>query len=214
MVVLPEPVGPVTMKMPLGLMDHLDDVIEDVFGQPEVLEIEIDGGAIEHAQHDGFAKCVGRVETRRSTARPAIFFMMRPSCGRRRSAMFRFAITLIREMTGERKVARRRRHFVERAVHPVADFELVLERLEVDVARAVLDRLIQDQVDEADDRGGVRLGFDICDRRFVAVECHQLANFAELLEDLLHAGGIVAIMLFQAFPDLLVGGKHHLDVAA
>ncbi len=29
-----------------------------------------------------------------------MFFWMRPSCGRRRSAMFMFAITLTREMTG------------------------------------------------------------------------------------------------------------------
>ena len=56
---------------------------------------------------------------------------------------------------------RRRRHFVERAVDAVADLELVLERLEVDVARAVLNRLEQDQIDEANDRRGVRFGFDI-----------------------------------------------------
>ena len=44
--------------------------------------------------------CVGSVETRRSTCRPAMFFWMRPSCGRRRSAMFRFDMTFTREMTG------------------------------------------------------------------------------------------------------------------
>ena len=104
-------------------------------------------------------------------------------------------------------MARRRRHFVERAVDAVTDFELSLERLEMNVARPVLDRLIQDQIDEANDRGGVRFGFDIRDRRFVAVECHQLAGFAELLEDLLHAGGVVAVMLFQAFLDLLAWAR-------
>ena len=41
-------------------------------------------------------KSVGRTLTRRSTGWPPTFSSMRPSCGRRRSAMSRFAITLIR----------------------------------------------------------------------------------------------------------------------
>ena len=45
----------------------------------------------------------------------------------------------------------RRRHFVERAVHAVADLEFVFERFEMNVARAVLHRLEEDQVHEADD---------------------------------------------------------------
>ena len=39
---------------------------------------------------------VGNVDTRRSTGDPATVSSIRPSCGRRRSAMSRFAITLIR----------------------------------------------------------------------------------------------------------------------
>ena len=90
--------------------------------------------------------------------------------------MFMFAITLTREMTGSARCTRRRRHFVERAVDAVANFELVLERLEVNVARAVLDRLEQDQVDEADDRRRVRLGFDIGRAFVVTAQRHQLAR--------------------------------------
>ena len=41
---------------------------------------------------------------------------------------------------------------VEHAVDPEADEQLVLLRLEVDVARAVLGRLEDDRVDEPDDR--------------------------------------------------------------
>ena len=43
--------------------------------------------------------CVGSVETRRSTGRPAMVVWMRPSCGTRRSAMLRFDMTLMREVT-------------------------------------------------------------------------------------------------------------------
>ncbi len=77
--------------------------------------------------------------------------LMRPSCGRRRSEMFRFAMTLMREITGKRQMLRRRRHFVKRAVHAVANLEFVLERLEVNVARPILHRLKQHQVHESDD---------------------------------------------------------------
>jgi hypothetical protein len=45
----------------------------------------------------------------------------------------------------------RRGHLVERAVDAVADAELVLERLEMDVGCLVLDRLLEDDVDELDD---------------------------------------------------------------
>jgi len=41
---------------------------------------------------------VGRQETRRSTGRPATVSAMRPSCGTRRSAMFRPARIFTREM--------------------------------------------------------------------------------------------------------------------
>jgi hypothetical protein len=44
----------------------------------------------------------------------------------------------------KREMTRGRRHFVKRTVDAIADFEFVFERLEVNIARAVLDRLIQD----------------------------------------------------------------------
>ena len=52
---------------------------------------------------------------------------------------------------------RRGRHFVESAIDAVADLEFVLKRLEMDVARPVLNRLIENQVDEFDDGRGVGL---------------------------------------------------------
>ena len=57
-------------------------------------------------------------------------------------------------------MAGRRRHFVERAVDPITDFEFVFERFEMNVAGAILDRLEQDQIDEANDRRRVRFRFD------------------------------------------------------
>ena len=56
-----------------------------------------------------------------------------------------------RDGRGQR--ARRRRHFVKRAVHAVADFEILLERLKVNVTGPRLDGLGQHRVHVLDDRG-------------------------------------------------------------
>ena len=45
---------------------------------------------------------VGSVETRRSISRPRTLSLIRPSCGRRRSAIFNFAMSLIREIIAAR----------------------------------------------------------------------------------------------------------------
>jgi hypothetical protein len=47
----------------------------------------------------------------------------------------------------------RHRHLLQHAVDAVPDAQFVLERFEVDVGGAQLDRILQDLVDEADDRG-------------------------------------------------------------
>src|SRR6185312_10913587 len=52
---------------------------------------------------------------------------------------------------GQSKMTRRRRHFVERAVNAIANFEFIFEWLEMNIARSVLDRLIKDQIDKAND---------------------------------------------------------------
>src|SRR5215475_16161581 len=61
---------------------------------------------------------------------------------------------------GEGKMTRRWRHFVERAINAISDFELIFEWLEMNVARAVLDRLIKNEIDEANNGRCVCFGFD------------------------------------------------------
>ena len=95
---------------------------------------------------------VGTVETRKSTSLPRSASLMRPSCGSRRSAMLSFAMILTRETIAARQPAGRRLHLVQHAVDAVADAQLVLERLDVDVRRARLDGAADQLVDEADHR--------------------------------------------------------------
>ncbi len=63
---------------------------------------------------------------------------------------------------------------------------------------------------------GVALGFrfDVGADRFFARQRHQLAGFAELLEDLLHARGVLAVVLAQPLLDLGAAGEDDMDVAA
>ena len=102
------------------------EALPDIRRQAELLVVELDGGAVEHAQHDLFAVQRGyrtRPESRsRGRARVSL---MRPSCGRRRSAMSSRAMILMREMTAALQPRRRRFDLVQHAVIPVAHPEPV-----------------------------------------------------------------------------------------
>src|SRR5689334_11367717 len=104
-------------------------------------------------------------------------------------------------------MARRRRDFVKRAIDAIPDLEFVFERLEVNVARAVLDRLVKDEIDEANDWRRIRLRFN---RGFAIglAQLQKLPSFTELLENVLHASRVGAVILFDQLFDLF-GRRHH-----
>ena len=95
---------------------------------------------------------LGSVTTRRSTWWPSIVRPTRPSCGTRRSAMSRSAMIFTRLTTPETMRSRDRRRLDEHAVDAEAHAHVRALGLEVDVGRALLDRLGDDLVDELDDR--------------------------------------------------------------
>ena len=89
-----------------------------------------------------------------SSMRPAAaaFSEIRPSCGLRRSAMSSFASTFRRVVTPGARCFGIAVGDVEDAVDAVAHDQVVLLRLDVDVARAVLGRFEDHRVDEPDER--------------------------------------------------------------
>jgi hypothetical protein len=99
----------------------------------------------------------------------------------------------------------RRRHFIQRAVHAVADFKLGLEGLEVNVAGFFLDGLCEHQIDEANDGRAVGVGFLV----FALV-----GGEAELLEDFVETAGAGAVMLVDQRLHLGGPGDHRDDVLA
>ena len=83
----------------------------------------------------------------------------------------------------------------------------------MNVARAVLDRLIQNQIDKANDRRRVRFGFHR-GGAVVAAHLQEIARFAELLEHFVHARGVGAVRFFDALVDLIGRRDNHFDVFA
>src|SRR5687768_16702197 len=99
-------------------------------------------------------------------------------------------------------MTRRRSHFVQRTVNPVANFEFCFERLKMDVGCAILNCLVKNQVDVANNRSRVRLRLETLeiDLPVGAAEFNVTPKF---LEDLIHAGGIGSVIFLEEFVDLV-----------
>jgi rRNA processing protein Gar1 len=148
-VVLPEPVGPVTSRMPFGDMVLGDGV------HAERVEVESPGLLVEQAQHDAFA--VSRGNGRDADVHRAAGDTQRDATVLRQ-ALFRDIEPRHDLDAGDdqrRDCALGLQHLSQHAVDAEADHQPVLERLDVDVRRVLLHRLRQQRVDQADDRGFV-----------------------------------------------------------
>ena len=97
-VVLPEPVGPVTSTMPWGWAIRRSKRLSASPCMPSVSRLRrpCDLSSKRNTARSPWA--LGRVLTRTSTARVPMRREMRPSCGRRRSAMSSSAMILRREI--------------------------------------------------------------------------------------------------------------------
>ena len=114
--------------------------------------VEIARRAIEQAHHDAFAVERGQRGNAQIDFAPQDLILMRPSCGRRRSAMFSLRHQLHARNDGGLQLARRRVLIEQHAVHAVADAEFLFERLDVNIAGALLHGLRDHGVHQADDR--------------------------------------------------------------
>ena len=184
----------------------------DVIGHAEHLEIEVHGRAVEHAQDKAFAELRRQRRDAQVDVTTGDIFLDAAVLRQAPLGDVHVRHHFDARNDRQREVARRRGHFVKRAVHAIADFEFVLERLEVNVAGAVLDCLIENKIDKADDRRGVRFRFDRSG--FIFAHLQQLAGFAELLEDVLHARRLAAVILFDQVLDLIGRRDDNIDIFA
>ncbi len=99
-------------------------------------------------------RCRAAKQKRRSTVRPWVATWMRPSCGRRRSAMSRLAMTFRRETIAGCSSTRGVMTSYSTPSMRSRMRAAVARDLDVDVAGAVADRALDHGVDQVDDRAG------------------------------------------------------------
>ena len=200
----------------VGLVDVLAEVLVDVVGHADVLQVQGDGGAVEHAQHDAFAE-LGREGGHAEVDHAA-------GDGQLDAAVLGHApfgdveardhLEARRDRQGE--MARRRGHFVEGAVHAVADLEFVLEGLEVDVAGPVLHGLVDHEIDEAHHGARIGGGLHRGDVVGAGAAFEQVAGVRELAlqagEHVLHGLVFGAVIAGNGVGDFAGRGDHELDV--
>src|ERR1700730_9621168 len=132
-VVLPEPVGPVTSRMPCGLWISSSMSCWVCASMPRESRSSLPA-CLSRIRSTTRSPCPeGMVETRTSTARPAL----EPRYPQRRPP------------------APRLQPLAQPPVDAEAHHEPVLERLDVDIGGVLLDRLGEHRTDQADDRGVV-----------------------------------------------------------
>ena len=145
-VVFPQPVGPVTSTMPLGLRITSRNSSENPRGHAHRVQIQHHHRSIQDPHHHALA------EHRGQHAHAQIDRM--PAHGQANSPVLRHAPLgnvqighhLDARGNGKRQVTRRRHHLVQYPVRPNANLELVLEGLEMQVAGVIPNRQQQHHV--------------------------------------------------------------------
>ncbi len=153
MVDLPLPVGPVTMKMPCGMAREMRHAPQHVVVEAERIKVvEIASRAVQQAHDDAFAvqrRQRGNAQIDLAAQRFDLdaAVLRKPAFGD-----VQLGHQLHAGNDGGLQLARRRILSEQHAVHAVADAEFPFERLNVNVAGALLDRLGDHGVHQADDR--------------------------------------------------------------
>ena len=109
--------------------------------------------------------------------------------------------------------ARRRLDVVQHAVDAVADLELVLERLDVDVGRALLDGAVDEHVHQPDDRRLARQVAEVVDVLLVVARgtrARPSAGSAPLAA----AAAVAAVAASSASSDVPLAREPRLDLEA
>ncbi len=194
-VVLPEPVGPVTSRMPCGRCSTSTKRCTEVLGETQRREIEHYRLAIEDTHHHRFAEA-GRHGGDAQVQLLALHAQLN-------AAVLRQAALGDVELGHDLHAAdhrgggtgRRRFHFVQHAIDAVAHFQAILERLDMHVGCALFHRALQDQVDQADHR---RLGREVA-QMFHVIFFGRAA--VEVFHDGAHRRATLAVITFDQIID-------------
>jgi hypothetical protein len=118
--------------------------------EAEVLEVGHQHARVEHAHDDLLAERGRHARHAQLHLALGALVLIRPSCGRRRSAMFMPASTLIRDDDRAVHGKRQRLDVVQDPVDPEPDHRVLRARLEVQVRGALLEGVVEQVVDRGD----------------------------------------------------------------
>ncbi len=151
-VVLPEPVGPVTSRMPCGLWISSSMQLLGVGVHAEAIQVEPAGLLVEQTQHHALA-VAGRDGRDAHVDRAAGDAQADAAVlGQALLGDVELGHDLDARDHQRRDAALGLQHLAQHAVDAEAHHQAVLERLDVDVGGVLADRLGQQRIDQADDR--------------------------------------------------------------
>ena len=187
--------------------DNVADLVQDIFVDPEHIQVQVHHGAVEHAEHHGFAELGGQggyTEVNGVAGNAEL-----------NTAVLRFSAfgnvqaghDLHAGDDRDRQVFGGGRHFVERTVDTVTDLEFFFKRLKVNVRGFIFHCLIEHGVHELDDR---RFAGGVFQVMFVQV-CQTVLQF-HFGEHVLHGSHIHGIIFFQEAVDLSFGRDNNNDI--
>ena len=178
-------------------------------GKAEPLERQEDGRAIEEAHHDRFT-VDGRDRGDADVDAAAVqHHPNAPVLGEAALGDVHLGHDLDPRGDGRLQAPRRRLLIVQHAIDAVPDAQRVLERLEVNVRRLGAKRVLDDEVDEADDRG---LKGHVAQVADVLVSLARRAGILHALHDPLQGRGRPRVRPFDRLEDPFRGGDGDLDL--
>ena len=200
----------------VGLVDELAERAQVVLAQAQLVQVEADVAAVEHAHDDALAE--HRRQHADAEVDRLVVDVQLDAAVLRHAALGDVQVghDLDARADGGGDVRRRRHHLVEDAVDAVAHLELVLERLEVDVRGLVLDRLQEHEVDQLADGVGVGGALDrVQVERLAAVgQVLEGGVVLQVVEDVGDALGGGVVVLLDELVELLGVGQHRVHVVA
>ena len=178
----------------MRLHQHVEEDLERVLLEAQLVEVERDAALVEDPHHHRLAvhrrhRRHAQVDLLALHAQPDAAVLRQPALGD-----VQVGHDLDPRDHRGRQALGRRLDVVQHAVDAVADVQLVLERLDVDVGRAHVERVGDEQAHEADDR---RLGRQVLQLLHVGVEREFVAARLDVADQLALRGLAAAVEAFE-----------------
>ena len=185
----------------VGLVDGIEDILVQLRREVQVIQVQVHGVAVENTHHHGLTVLGGQgVDTH---IHAALAHLHHDTTILRHAALGNVHAGHHLHAGDNRvgQVHRRRGHLVQSTIHAVADLELLLEGLQVNIRGAFLDGLVNHEVHELDH--GRRIGFL---RAVLAADAHGV----HLVQQVAHGRLGAAVAFLQAGTYLVV--RRHIQV--